>query len=834
MVKTEVRSAVLVAGMMVFATVVLVAATAMIGISHVELMNQDRMESQKLHAEAPATPATPVHAVTPADLPAFQKVVRNTTHGKNPVTLSTKPETSGNLQQITCADVMRHWPGVLDFISRKLVSRFQTGSLGKSGFVCEAAWQQVLESPSLWIRGTQQGSYTTYVVQVFEVQHVHELGPDITTGKEGESDTFYHDRSIQADDVNKVAEVGVEPAETAAQKEEDLYGMRMLKRIHPDDGVALPSVVVEGVSNTAKWSSKLHRRFATLNMKEAKQLTASGRKLSAETKAILPRVHKPSSSMLAGLPENLDLRMHDLCGKNSKFPYTSKDQMQCGSCFAFASATVYSKRMCHASSGKEDIDLSPQDLVSCYNHHDHVAVDDDGDVSADGDGTPEDGCLGGDAISVWLNMQKRGNVVEQFNPYLGQGRETHPCGARNYDDPLLYRASSKIFFIDDDVETIKHELAARGPVVALMTTHQDFMSYAGGVYRVTDASPILGDHSVAIIGYGKSNGADYWLCVNSWGSAWGENGFFRIAHGEAGITQEVTALMVDPASDSKCSAAVDCMHGAYSDNCQCVCDEHWSTDPSGTCSRCADHCQNGGVLEDSDCSCKCPTGYFGRSCENYVLGSWKSVNFDKQLGEILVRWHLGPSYWKGAGRIQRYANLPAHRNPSVAGTGMEISSPSGSVVYEVDLLSYIPGYPENSFAFAMSLNLGNNEFGAFKGYTHIDLPIFKYDEMSKCLAGGNKIEHSSLQASKFICSQEPVLPEPKVESRSCRALVGCRISTQKCLGSSDLKVTCQGMYGPWRAYASHPYIEVTLTMPESSAYDLSDRCKTCYDLSLVE
>ena len=60
------------------------------------------------------------------------------------------------------------------------------------------------------------------------------------------------------------------------------------------------------------------------------------------------------------------------------------------------------------------------------------------------------------------------------------------------------------------------------------------------------------------------------------------------------------------------------------------------------------------MLEDSDCSCKCPTGYFGRSCENYVLGSWKSVNFDKQLGEILVRWHLGPSYWKGAGRIQRY------------------------------------------------------------------------------------------------------------------------------------------------------------------------------------
>ena len=52
---------------------------------------------------------------------------------------------------------------------------------------------------------------------------------------------------------------------------------------------------------------------------------------------------------------------------------------------------------------------------------------------------------------------------------------------------------------------------------------------------------MLGGHAIKVIGWGKENNTEYWLCANSWTEKWGEKGFFRIKFGECNIETNVVA-----------------------------------------------------------------------------------------------------------------------------------------------------------------------------------------------------------------------------------------------------------------------------------------------------
>lgn len=76
----------------------------------------------------------------------------------------------------------------------------------------------------------------------------------------------------------------------------------------------------------------------------------------------------------------------------------------------------------------------------------------------------------------------------------------------------------------------------------------DFSNYQGGVYKRT-STKWTGAHAVKVIGWGvdEETGEKYWTIANSWGSSWGEDGFFRIARGvnECGIEDEIVAGIPD-------------------------------------------------------------------------------------------------------------------------------------------------------------------------------------------------------------------------------------------------------------------------------------------------
>jgi len=81
--------------------------------------------------------------------------------------------------------------------------------------------------------------------------------------------------------------------------------------------------------------------------------------------------------------------------------------------------------------------------------------------------------------------------------------------------------------------------AAGGALVAGFQVYEDFLAYKSGVYTHQSGSK-LGGHAVCVVGYDDDKQA--WLAKNSWGTDWGEQGFFWIGYGQCGIDQPMWAV----------------------------------------------------------------------------------------------------------------------------------------------------------------------------------------------------------------------------------------------------------------------------------------------------
>ncbi|KAL4236419.1 Tubulointerstitial nephritis antigen-like [Mactra antiquata] len=229
------------------------------------------------------------------------------------------------------------------------------------------------------------------------------------------------------------------------------------------------------------------------------------------------------------LPANFDSRQ-----KWPGFVHGVRDQGNCASSWAFSTAALASDRLSIESGGLARDDLSPQNLLSC-NHY------------------GQNGCKGGYLDRAWWYMRKRGIAVDDCYPYSsGNSGKRGTCRIRrslgaNCPSGVgrvqrLFEATPP-YRISMSERDIMAEIEMNGPVQATFRVKDDFYMYKSGVYRYAniqpDAVPPEQDkysyHSVRIIGWGLDRGPagnlKYWLCANSWGTDWGESGYFRIERG---------------------------------------------------------------------------------------------------------------------------------------------------------------------------------------------------------------------------------------------------------------------------------------------------------------
>nr|BAG71139.1 cathepsin B-S [Astegopteryx styracophila] len=224
-----------------------------------------------------------------------------------------------------------------------------------------------------------------------------------------------------------------------------------------------------------------------------------------------------------------------------------RDQGNCGSCWAFGTTGAFADRLCVATGGGFNEQLSAEKLTFCC-------------------WTCGLGCQGGNPIKAWKYFKRRGITTggdygsnEGCAPYkvppcyddqgefLCQGKPTehnHKCPRACYGNSTVenrYKVES--IYVLDSFKTIEQDIRTYGPVEASFDVYDDFITYKSGIYQKTPNALYVGGHSVKLIGWGEEDGIPYWLLVNSWSKFWGEQGTFRIIKGrnECGIERSATA-----------------------------------------------------------------------------------------------------------------------------------------------------------------------------------------------------------------------------------------------------------------------------------------------------
>lgn len=243
------------------------------------------------------------------------------------------------------------------------------------------------------------------------------------------------------------------------------------------------------------------------------------------------------------------------------------NQQGCGSCWAVSTASAVSDCLVVGGVTREYPNISPTFCLACF---------------------PQHQCNGGMPAKLALDIMNNGvsdNTCVDYSWCTNvQGCDTsrggpisHMLNSRIPPCACAKRYNKKLYFLDKGSvvtisvtpsrpvsmfrDTVKAHIYTYGPVVGGFLVLENFLSGSftrtnGGVYFDRADYSAVGDklifddsinhsrnskglHAITVVGWGiakniqydnnKRGDVPYWHCRNSWGTKWGDNGFFKIA-----------------------------------------------------------------------------------------------------------------------------------------------------------------------------------------------------------------------------------------------------------------------------------------------------------------
>jgi len=271
-----------------------------------------------------------------------------------------------------------------------------------------------------------------------------------------------------------------------------------------------------------------------------------GHKIKNDYSLALPHTYIDA----AALPEAFDWRKHP-DGKSYVTHMLNQHVPQyCGSCWAHGALSALADRIKIARNAEgDDINLSVQFILNC---------------GADIAGS----CYGGTSTGAYELIKSKGYVpFDTCQPYIACSSDSDEgfcghvdttCSSENVCrtcntfsgngghcsniDPFPHASISEYGMIHNDVDAIKAEIYARGPVSAGINA-EGVLQYDGGIVTSDEEYGKGINHIVSIVGWGKDeeSGKQYWIIRNSWGVYWGDMGYVYVELGKnlLGIEGEI-------------------------------------------------------------------------------------------------------------------------------------------------------------------------------------------------------------------------------------------------------------------------------------------------------